>query len=86
MESNNNPSTTAVGTHYCLAVGNDEGLELDKTDEDVRYRYALGPEHPDLTVYIATQHTRRLPDTSTPQDRPRATIPHGDIQCHPFCL
>ena len=23
-----------VGTHYCLAVGNDEGLELDKTDED----------------------------------------------------
>ena len=25
---------TAVGTHYCLAVGNDEGLELDETDED----------------------------------------------------
>ena len=24
----------AVGTHYCLAVGNDEGLELDETDED----------------------------------------------------
>ena len=23
-----------VGTHYCLAVGNDEGLELDETDED----------------------------------------------------
>ena len=22
-----------VGTHYCLAVGNDEGLELDETDE-----------------------------------------------------
>ena len=27
-----------VGTHYCLAVGNDEGLELDETDkeEDMR--------------------------------------------------
>ena len=24
----------AVGTHYCLAVGNDKGLELDETDED----------------------------------------------------
>ena len=23
-----------VGTHYCSAVGNDEGLELDKTDKD----------------------------------------------------
>ena len=23
-----------VGTHYCLAVGNDKGLELDKTDEE----------------------------------------------------
>ena len=23
-----------VRTHYCLAVGNDEGLELDETDED----------------------------------------------------
>ena len=23
-----------VGTHYCLAVGNDKGLELDETDED----------------------------------------------------
>ena len=23
-----------VGTHYCLAVGNNEGLELDETDED----------------------------------------------------
>ena len=23
-----------VGTHYCLAVGNDEGLELDKADKD----------------------------------------------------
>ena len=55
-------------------------------EQVVRYWYALGPEHPDLTVYIATRHTRRLPDTSTPQDRPRATIPHGDIQCHPFCL
>ena len=50
----------------------------------VRYRYVLGPEHPDLTVYIATRHTRRLPDTSTPQDRPRTTIPHGDIHCHQF--
>ena len=26
--------TSTVGTHYCLAVGNDEGLELDETDED----------------------------------------------------
>ena len=26
--------TTSVGTHYCLAVGNDKGLELDETDED----------------------------------------------------
>ena len=52
--------------------------------EIVRYRYALSLEHPDLTVYIATRHTRRLPDTSTPQDRPRATIPHGDIRCHQF--
>ena len=24
----------SVGTHYCLAVGNDKGLELDETDED----------------------------------------------------
>ena len=24
----------AVRTHYCLAVGNDEGLELDETDKD----------------------------------------------------
>ena len=23
-----------VRTHYCLAVGNDEGLELDEADED----------------------------------------------------
>ena len=23
-----------VGTHYCLAVGNDKGLELDETDKD----------------------------------------------------
>ena len=23
-----------VGTHYCLAVGNDEGLELDETDKE----------------------------------------------------
>ena len=23
-----------VGTHYCLVVGNDEGLELDEADED----------------------------------------------------
>ena len=23
-----------VGTHYCLAVGNDEGLELDETGAD----------------------------------------------------
>ena len=23
-----------VRTHYCLAVGNDKGLELDETDED----------------------------------------------------
>ena len=27
-------TTGPVGTHYCLAVGNDEGLELDETDED----------------------------------------------------
>ena len=27
-------SSECVGTHYCLAVGNDEGLELDETDED----------------------------------------------------
>ena len=27
-------SPMGVGTHYCLAVGNDEGLELDETDED----------------------------------------------------
>ena len=27
-------SLVAVGTHYCLAVGNDEGLELDEADED----------------------------------------------------
>ena len=26
--------TTSVGTHYCLAVGNDEGLELDETGDD----------------------------------------------------
>ena len=44
--------------------------------EGVRYQYVLGPEHPDLTVYIATWHTRRLPNMSTPQDRPHATIPH----------
>ena len=25
---------SVVGTHYCLAVGNDEGLELDETGED----------------------------------------------------
>ena len=25
---------SSVGTHYCLAVGNDKGFELDKTDED----------------------------------------------------
>ena len=24
----------SVGTHYCLAVGNDKGLELDKADKD----------------------------------------------------
>ena len=24
----------SVGTHYCLAVGNNEGLELDEADED----------------------------------------------------
>ena len=24
----------SVGTHYCLAVGNDEGLELDEADKD----------------------------------------------------
>ena len=28
------PRFLSVGTHYCLAVGNDEGLELDETDED----------------------------------------------------
>ena len=28
------PSMHIVGTHYCLAVGNDEGLELDETDEE----------------------------------------------------
>ena len=28
------PLADGVGTHYCLAVGNDEGLELDETDED----------------------------------------------------
>ena len=27
-------SDLTVGTHYCLAVGNDEGLELDETDKD----------------------------------------------------
>ena len=27
-------SPHVVRTHYCLAVGNDEGLELDETDED----------------------------------------------------
>ena len=27
-------SVTSVGTHYCLAVGNNEGLELDETDKD----------------------------------------------------
>ena len=27
-----------VGTHYCLAVGNDEGLELDETGEDEELR------------------------------------------------
>ena len=26
--------TAGVGTHYCLAVGNDEGLELDETDKE----------------------------------------------------
>ena len=25
---------SSVGTHYCSAVGNDEGLELDETDEN----------------------------------------------------
>ena len=25
---------SSVGTHYCLAVGNNKGLELDETDED----------------------------------------------------
>ena len=25
---------SSVGTHYCLAVGSDEGLELDEADED----------------------------------------------------
>ena len=25
---------SSVGTHYCLAVGNDEGLELDEADKD----------------------------------------------------
>ena len=29
-----NGIVVAVRTHYCLAVGNDEGLELDETDED----------------------------------------------------
>ena len=29
-----NRDYSSVGTHYCLAVGNDEGLELDETDED----------------------------------------------------
>ena len=29
-----NGNRLSVGTHYCLAVGNDEGLELDETDED----------------------------------------------------
>ena len=27
-----------VGTHYCLAVGNDEGLELDEADENKELR------------------------------------------------
>ena len=27
-------SVASVGTHYCLAVGNDEGLELDEADEE----------------------------------------------------
>jgi hypothetical protein len=44
----------------------------------------LGPERPDSTLYIATDTPDELPDTSTPQDRTRATIPHGDIRCHPF--
>ena len=30
----NSKAKASVGTHYCLAVGNDEGLELDETDED----------------------------------------------------
>ena len=29
-----NRDYSSVGTHYCLAVGNNEGLELDETDED----------------------------------------------------
>ena len=29
-----NTTASSVGTHYCLAVGNDDGLELDETDED----------------------------------------------------
>ena len=33
-QSHASGTTMGVGTHYCLAVGNDEGLELDKADED----------------------------------------------------
>ena len=29
-----NRDYSSVGTHYCLAVGNDEGFELNETDED----------------------------------------------------
>ena len=32
------PFSPVVGTHYCLAVGNDEGLELDETGEDEKLR------------------------------------------------
>ena len=34
VEYRKNVFLPIVGTHYCLAVGNDEGLELDETDED----------------------------------------------------
>ena len=33
-QKKSSPIPIPVGTHYCLAVGNDEGLELDETDED----------------------------------------------------
>ena len=29
-----NRDYSSVGTHYCLAVGNDKGLELDEADKD----------------------------------------------------